>query len=79
MYHTEFESAQVDGVCDACGGVLQQRGDDYEEAVRERLRLYHQETEPIVAFYEAKGLVKRIDGRPSIDEVHNAIREQLQV
>lgn len=79
MYHTEFAPSQMDSVCDACGCALQQRGDDYEEAVRERLRLYHQETEPIVSFYEAKGLVKRIDGRPSIDDVHNAIREQLQV
>ena len=79
MYHTEFAAARVDGVCDTCGGALQHRDDDHEDAVRERLRLYHQETEPIVAFYESKGLVKRVDGRPSIDEVHSAIRQQLNV
>lgn len=79
MFHVTYAQPEQEGVCDKCGGQLIQRDDDTEDAVRERLSLYHQETEPIIDFYNDKGIVLRVDGRPSIDEVHASIKEQLQV
>jgi adenylate kinase len=53
---------KVAGVCDNCGTALTIRKDDNPETVKDRLVVYHRETEPLIAFYEAKGLLRRIDG-----------------
>jgi adenylate kinase len=55
----------------------QGRKDDTPETVRERLRVYHDETEPLVAYYEARGLLLRVDGAPSSDAVSAGIRDAL--
>ncbi|MFO1154890.1 MAG: adenylate kinase [Rhodospirillales bacterium] len=69
-YHDSFQRPKVDGVCDACGGrEFVRRKDDNAETVRQRLKAYHTQTQPIVAFYEAKGLVRHVDGMGPIDGV----------
>ena len=61
-YHVKNLPPKVDGVCDKCGAELVIRKDDNPETVRDRLVVYHRETEPLIAFYEKKGLLRRIDG-----------------
>ncbi len=61
-YHVKALPPKVEGICDKCGAALTVRKDDNPETVRDRLVVYHRETEPLVAFYEAKGLLRRIDG-----------------
>jgi len=61
-YHVKALPPKVEGVCDKCGAALVVRKDDNPETVKDRLVVYHRETEPLVAFYEAKGLLRRIDG-----------------
>ncbi len=61
-YHVKALPPKVEGVCDKCGAALVIRKDDNPDTVKDRLVVYHNETEPLIAFYEAKGLLKRIDG-----------------
>ena len=73
-YHEEFQKPQVDGVCDKCGNTeFTKRADDNEETVRARLVDYHAQTEPIVGYYEGTGVLSRVDGMASIDEVKKQI------
>jgi adenylate kinase len=69
VFHMEFDPPKEEGVCDICGGRLDIRDDDKPEVVRRRLGTYHDKTEPLVAYYEEQGLLRRIDGLPSPDEV----------
>jgi adenylate kinase len=69
-YHDTFRPTKVPGVCDVCGSTeFKRRKDDNEETVRTRMAEYRAKTEPILPYYEAKGLVRRVDGMASIDEV----------
>jgi adenylate kinases len=69
-YHDTFQRPKVDGVCDACGSTeFVRRKDDNAETVRERLKAYHAQTKPIIAFYDERGLVRRVDGMGAIDDV----------
>src|SRR3954464_8471905 len=69
-YHDTFKPTQVPGVCDACGSTeFVRRKDDNEETVRTRMAEYRAKTEPILPYYEARGLVRRVDGMASVDEV----------
>ncbi len=77
MYHVIFKPPKEDGKCDVCGGELYQRADDNEETVRNRLKVYHEQTEPIIQFYEKKGVLHRIDGMGSIDEIFERIVKVL--
>jgi adenylate kinase len=61
-YHVKALPPKVEGVCDKCGAALTIRKDDNPETVTDRLAVYHRETEPLIAFYEEKGLLRRIDG-----------------
>lgn len=63
--------------CSACGGKLVQREDDKPEAVRNRLKIYHETTEPLVEYYKPRGIVHRIDGSGAIEEVFKAIIQEL--
>jgi len=71
-YHVKFQPPKVEGVCDVCGGELYQRPDDTEEAVATRLEQFKQ-TEPLIAYYEERGLLKRIDGEQPIEKVHEDV------
>jgi adenylate kinase len=61
-FNVEFDELFSDGVCDKCGGELYQRDDDSEATVRNRLEVYHQQTEPLIAYYDKQGVVARVDG-----------------
>ncbi len=63
--------------CSECGGELFQRKDDREEIVRERLKHYHEETEPLLDYYKPRGIVHKIDGTGSVEEVFKAIMQEL--
>ena len=69
-YHDSFRPTQVEGVCDVCGSTeFKRRPDDNEQTVRTRMEEYRAKTAPILPFYEAKGLVRRVNGMASVDEV----------
>ena len=76
-YHITENPPKTEGVCDDCGGPLVVRADDKPETVRERLAVYHRLTEPIKAFYEARGKLTVVDGNRPIRTVHNEILEAL--
>ena len=73
-YHVEFDPPKRDDVCDQDGSRLVQRDDDKPEVVRDRLKVYHQQTEPLIEFYDEQGLMRRIDGTRSPADVHDHIR-----
>jgi adenylate kinase len=77
VYHVEFDPPKHEGVCDQDGSRLIQRDDDKPETVRKRLAVYHEQTEPLVDWYEGKDVLRRFDGRRSPDEVHDRIRATL--
>ncbi len=69
-YHDTFRPTKVPGVCDVCGSTeFKRRKDDNEETVRTRMSEYRAKTQPIFPFYEARGLVRRVNGMASVDEV----------
>jgi len=69
-YHEKFHPTAVPGVCDACGSTeFKRRPDDNEQTVRTRMAEYRAKTEPILPYYEQKGLLRRVDGMASVDEV----------
>lgn len=73
-YHDEFQRPKQADVCDKCGSTeFKRRKDDNEETVRTRMAEYRAKTAPILPLYEARGLVSRVDGMASIDEVSAAI------
>jgi adenylate kinase len=73
-YHIEFDPPKREGICDEDGSLLIQRDDDQPEVVRNRLAVYHRETEPLISYYDQQGVMRRIDGTRSPDEVHDHIR-----
>ncbi len=73
-YHVEFDPPKTQDVCDQDGSRLIQRDDDKPEVIRNRLRVYHDQTEPLVEYYDDRGLMRRIDGTRPPDEVHDHIR-----
>jgi adenylate kinase len=77
VYHLEFDPPKHPGRCDVDGSRLIQREDDKEETIRERLKVYHEQTAPLIDYYEERGLLRRFDGRRSPDEVHEHIRATL--
>jgi adenylate kinase len=78
VYHLEFSPPKVQDVCDACGGELYLRADDSEEKVRVRLNEYAHNTEPVAAYYEQRGIVRRVDGVGDIDEVYGRLLAALK-
>jgi adenylate kinase len=77
VYHVEFDPPKNDGVCDQDGSRLIQRDDDKPETVRKRLAVYHDQTEPLINWYEDRSLLRRLDGTRPPDEVHDRIRATL--
>ena len=78
-YNVEAVPPRVEGVCDNCGGKLIQRKDDTPETVRERLKVYHTETEPLVDFYGDRGLLKRVAVSGSKEATTEAILAALGI
>ncbi|CAM5532483.1 adenylate kinase [Streptomyces xanthochromogenes] len=78
VFHVAYNAPKVEGVCDQCGGELYQRGDDTEDTVRKRLEVYHSETEPIIDYYRAQGLVITITALGKVDEVTRKAMDALR-
>ncbi|MFI6052670.1 MULTISPECIES: adenylate kinase [Streptomyces] len=78
VFHVAYNAPKQDGVCDKCGGELYQRGDDTEDTVRKRLEVYHSETEPIIDYYRAQGLVITISALGKVDEVTTKAMDALR-
>jgi len=68
-FHLEFNAPRQAGICDKCGGELYQRSDDSLATAQNRLTVYNQQTEPLIAYYRQKGLLKEIAGDQAIDVV----------
>ncbi|MBL1113799.1 adenylate kinase [Streptomyces sp. 110] len=76
-FHVEYKPSKDPGVCDVCGGELYQREDDSEETVRDRLEVYHTQTEPIIDYYKTKGLVVTISALGKVSEVTQRAMDAL--
>jgi len=72
-YHIEFTPPKKPGICDKDGGELYQRDDDKEAAIRQRLTTYDAQTLPLITYYAQRGLLRRVNGLGSIDEVYGRI------
>ncbi|MFC8920213.1 adenylate kinase [Streptomyces sp. WAC05374] len=78
VFHVSYAPPKAEGVCDVCGGELYQRDDDSEGTVRKRLEVYHTQTEPIIDYYRAQGLVVTITALGKVDEVTERAMEALK-
>jgi adenylate kinase len=77
VYHVEFDPPKHADRCDVDGSRLVQRDDDKPETVAKRLDVYHAQTEPLISYYEDRGLLRRFDGTRSPTEVHDHIRATI--
>jgi adenylate kinase len=77
IFHMEFDPPKNEGVCDIDGSRLEIRDDDKPDVIRRRLGTYHEKTEPLVAYYEERAVLRRVDGLPAPDEVSDRIRAML--
>jgi adenylate kinase len=78
MYHVVFEPPTKPGVCDKCGGELYQRDDDSEDTVRERIKVYHAMTQPLLDYYQRLGLLAEVDGVGRPEEVAKRVLTALE-
>ncbi|MFG3011655.1 adenylate kinase [Streptomyces cinerochromogenes] len=78
VFHVSYNAPKQEGVCDVCGGELYQRDDDREETVRTRLEVYHTQTEPIIDYYKAQGLVVTISSLGPVAEITERALEALK-
>ncbi|MBE8540306.1 adenylate kinase [Geoglobus acetivorans] len=78
VYNLIYSPPKVDGKCDKCGGDLYQRDDDKEETVKERLRVYREQTAPLIDYYSRKGSLQNVDGTKNIEEVWSQIVALLE-
>lgn len=76
-YHLKYNPTKSDGVCDSCGNETVLRDDDKEETVRKRLDVYHQQTQPLIEFYQEKGVLKEVDGTVEMKDVFQTIVDIL--
>jgi adenylate kinase len=77
VYHVEFDPPKNEGVCDQDGSRLVQRDDDKPETIKKRLEVYHEQTEPLIQWYEERGLLRRFEGTRTPEEVNSHIRATL--
>jgi adenylate kinase len=78
-YHVLFSPPKTEGVDDETGEPLVQREDDKEESIKNRLRVYREQTEPLIAYYRKTGLLVDLDSQPKPDEVFAALKKQLKL
>ena len=77
-YHVKAAPPKQEGICDKCGGELEQRKDDQPETVKHRLEVYHNETEPLKDYYQAHGVLMSVPDLGGIEETNNKIMELLE-
>jgi adenylate kinase len=73
IYHLEFDPPEKDEVCDIDGGKLIVRDDDKPEVIKNRIAQYHEKTEPLIDYYDERGILNRVDGKRSPEEVEERI------
>jgi len=78
MFHQLYSPPQQSGVCDRCGGELYQRPDDTPATQKRRIEVYVKQTEPLIDYYQSKGLLARVDGRRAIAEIQAELLEIIQ-
>ncbi len=78
VYHTLYNPPKVPGVCDVCGGELYQREDDKPEVAKNRLRVYFEQTAPLIEYYRGRGLLVEIDGEQSIERVQKELEAVVE-
>lgn len=76
-YHTEYLKPKAEGVCDKCSGALALRKDDEPETVLKRLAVYHEQTEPLIAYYRKNEVLREVDGTKEVTEILAEIQKQL--
>jgi adenylate kinase len=76
-YHIEYNPSEIPGQCDLDGGALELRVDDQPETVKKRLMVYKERTEPLICYYQDRGLTKTIDASLGIEAVRKAVLEEL--
>jgi adenylate kinase len=77
VFHVDFNPPRQEGVCDIDGSPLVVRDDDRPEVIRKRLATYHEKTEPLVTYYDDRGVLRRVDGERDPDEVTEELRRTL--
>ena len=77
VYHLVSMPPKVENVCDKCGGELFQREDDKPDTIKNRLKVYKEQTEPLANYYKEKGLLKAVDSTGTPDEVHANVKKIL--
>jgi adenylate kinase len=78
IYHETFSPPSESGRCNDCGEALTRRKDDMPEVVRQRLRTYHEETKPLIAYYRQRGVLRSVTGAGEVDDVTAAIMKECQ-
>ncbi|MFH0933307.1 MAG: nucleoside monophosphate kinase, partial [Nitrospirota bacterium] len=78
MYNVFYSTPKKDGVCDKCGGELFQRDDDKEATIKKRLDVYDAQTAPLINYYKERGILKRVQGTGSIDEIFKNVCTLLE-
>lgn len=76
-FHAMFDPPKAEGICDKCGGELYQRDDDNEETVGNRLKVYEEQTAPLIDYYQGKGLLRPIDGVGGITDILERVKAVL--
>jgi len=74
VYHVKYNPPKVEGMCDLCGGSLVQRDDDREEVVKKRLEVYRKQTQPLIEFYQDRGIIYRLDAEKGVEELFEEIK-----
>ena len=77
-YHTEFKKPEVEGVCNLCGGKLVIRKDDEPETVKNRLNVYHEQTEPLKDFYKSCGKLIMVEGQDKVEDTTRLVLDALE-
>ena len=78
-FHLVAVPPKQEGICDYCGGILVQRKDDAPETVKTRLEVYHRETAPLIDFYKERGVLKRVETQPTVEENTKAMLRALGI
>jgi len=78
VYHVKFNQSKTAGVCDKCGGELIQRDDDKEQTVRNRLKVYQDQTAPLIEHFRKKGNIVDVDGSKGIEEVYSQMTRAIK-
>lgn len=78
-YHVQYNKPRVEGVCDKCAGTLIQRKDDHPDTVKERLKVYHKQTEPLEEYYQKKGKLAVVKGQEDVQDTTRLTLAALEV